>query len=60
MTFITPFIFGESVMEKVATAGSAAEEIITNKNGVRVCDFYNDERMPMLLLVPYYVRGQSI
>lgn len=47
-------------MEKVATAGSAAEEIITNKNGVRVCDFYNDERMPMLLLVPYYVRGQSI
>lgn len=59
MTFITPLIFGSSVMQDVATAGKETTNIIV-ENGMRVCEYSPEERMPMLLLIPYHVRGKCI
>lgn len=46
-------------MQDVATAGKETTNIIV-ENGMRICEFNEEERMPMLLLIPYHVRGKCI
>lgn len=51
MVFISPWIFGESVMVEVATAGAAGHD--KEEPVLQRCVRTQGERMPMLFLVPH-------